>query len=100
VTDVSAAGRAATEPEPRRAAVTVRLFAAAAEAARADQVELAAEAASTAGALRRALVAAHGADLASVLPRCALVSGGVRLGDDAAIPPGSLVDVLPPFAGG
>jgi sulfur-carrier protein len=55
----------------------------------------------TAGALRRAMVAAHGSELERVLARCSLLAAGRRLpDDDAAVPDGVTVDVLPPFAGG
>ena len=81
--------------------VTVRYFAAAAEAAGVSTETLDAADASTAGALRAALVDAHGPELERVLVRCALLAAGVRLDDDAApVPAGVTVDVLPPFAGG
>jgi len=78
--------------------ITVRYFASAAEAAgtATEQVE-----AGTAGELRAALAARHGAGLERVLARCALLHDGQRLDDPAdAVPPGGRVDVLPPFAGG
>ncbi|NLF05769.1 MAG: MoaD/ThiS family protein [Actinomycetales bacterium] len=76
----------------------VRYFAGAAEAAGTSAERLGAR---TAGELRAAMVAAHGAELERVLGRCTLLADGVRL-DDAATPltPGGTVDVLPPFAGG
>ncbi len=78
--------------------IQVRLFAGAAEAAGAAVTRVQAR---TAGELRTALVAAHGAALAEVLPRCALLADGVRLdGDAAPLVAGGTVDVLPPFAGG
>lgn len=78
--------------------VTVRYFAAAAEAAGTDREQLDA---TTAGGLRAAMTSAHGADLARVLTRCSLLADGVRLdADDAPLTPGATVDVLPPFAGG
>jgi len=81
--------------------VTVRYFAAAAEAAGVAQEILDAGSARTAGELRATIVAAHGPGLARVLPRCSLLAAGLRLDDDAAtVPPGVTVDVLPPFAGG
>lgn len=80
------------------ATVTVRYFAAAAEAAATASETLTA---STAGELRAAMVAVHGADLERVLTRCSLLAGGVRVRDDSTVlTPGSTVDVLPPFAGG
>lgn len=78
--------------------ITVRYFAAAAEAAGRDADE--AEA-TTLGALREDLVARRGAELERVLRRCSFLVGGVRADDDAAtLPDGVTVDVLPPFAGG
>jgi len=78
--------------------VTVRYFAAAAEAA---GVQTEALAACTVGELRSAMVAAHGADLERVLTRCSVLVGGQRLEDAAApLADGDLADVLPPFAGG
>lgn len=50
--------------------------------------------------LRAALVAAHGAAFERVLGRCSVLVGGVRAGDADPVPPGAVVDVLPPFAGG
>ena len=77
--------------------ITVRYFAGAAEAAGVDAEPLPGL---TAGALRRAMVAAHGPDLARVLARCSLLADGVRVDDDAPVRDGATVDVLPPFAGG
>lgn len=77
--------------------ITVRYFAAAAEAAGVDEESITA---TTGGELRAAASARHGADLERVLARCSLLSGGTRLEDDASIEPGATVDVLPPFAGG
>ena len=86
--------------------VAVRLFAAAAEAAGTSAASF--DDVPTAGALRAALLgrlpAQHGTDggeLARVLGRCSLLADGVRLADDdATVPDGATVDVLPPFAGG
>ena len=78
--------------------VTIRYFAAAAEAAGMPTQTLVA---GTAGSLRAAMVAAHGPALERVLARCSLLADGVRLEDDASVvPPGATVDVMPPFAGG
>ncbi len=77
--------------------ITVRYFAGAAEAAGVDTEALPA---ATAGALRRAMIEAHGPGLARVLERCSLLADGVRVDDDAAVRDGATVDVLPPFAGG
>lgn len=76
---------------------TVRLFAAAAEAAGVDEAQVSA---TTVGELRAQLVAAHGDELARVLPQCAIMIAGRRSADDVVIPPAATVDVLPPFAGG
>lgn len=78
--------------------ITVRLFAAAAEAAGTAQTQASA---TTLGELRAALVGAHGTALGRVLERCSLLADGVRLADETApLPAGTTVDVLPPFAGG
>jgi len=74
----------------------VRYFAAAAEATGLD-VEQRPE--PTLGALRTAVAAAH-PGLGGILPRCAVLVGGARAGDDTPLAPDELVDVLPPFAGG
>lgn len=74
----------------------VRYFAAAEEmAGRAD--ELRDE--TTLGALRDALTAER-PGLGGILPRCAVLVGGVRVDDDHLLGADDLVDVLPPFAGG
>lgn len=76
----------------------VRYFAAAAEASgtNAETVD-----ADTLGALRQALVAAHGPDFARVLERCSILVDGTHVDSpEAPLAGGSLVDVLPPFAGG
>lgn len=77
--------------------VTVRLFAAAAEAAGVDDTLVSA---ATVGELRERLAAAHGQDLERVLAQCAVMVEGRRSDDDAVLVQGSTVDVLPPFAGG
>lgn len=76
---------------------TIRYFAAAAEAAgRAEE----SVSAMTVGELRALLSERHGADLARVLTRCAILVNGERSEDTAAVGTGDVVDVLPPFAGG
>ena len=82
------------------ASVTVRYFAAAAEAAGVEQETLAAsEAGATVGELRERLVERYGPTMARVVANGSfLVDGVVRR--DAAAALGSNVDVLPPFAGG
>lgn len=76
--------------------VSVRLYAAAAEALGAQEDVIAA---GSALALRDAL-GARGEDAARVVPQCSLLRDGVRLDDEAALRQGDVVDVLPPFAGG
>ena len=81
--------------------VTVRYFAAAAEAAGVTTESVDPGDARTAGDLRAALVRVHGPALERVLSRCALLAAGSRLDDDATpLAPDVTVDVLPPFAGG
>ncbi|MBN9153435.1 MAG: MoaD/ThiS family protein [Microbacterium sp.] len=74
----------------------VRLFAAAEEAAgteRLDRTE------ADLGALRHGLAADHPA-LGAILARCAVLVDGARVDDDTPLTAGTVVDVLPPFAGG
>ena len=74
----------------------VRYFAAAEEmAGRAEETRTE----RTLGELRAAL-AAERPGLGGILPRCAVLVGGSRTDDDAALGEDTLVDVLPPFAGG
>lgn len=76
----------------------VRYFAAAAEAAGCASESVEAE---TLGALRAALVAAHGPAFARVLERCSvLVDGSHTEAVNTPLAQATLVDVLPPFAGG
>ncbi len=75
----------------------VRYFAAAEEAAGRDEE---ARGESTVGALRTALAAEYPA-LGGILPKCSLLVAGVRADSDSIpLGPDTLVDVLPPFAGG
>ncbi|GAA3800991.1 MoaD/ThiS family protein [Cellulomonas soli] len=77
--------------------ITVRYFAAAAEAAGLEQEQV------PAGSLASVLaevVARHGAELDRVLGRCALLADGVRVEGAEPVPAGAVLDVLPPFAGG
>ena len=76
--------------------ISVRLFAAAAEAV--GDAHTSVDAAS-AGGLRLAL-SSLGAEAPRVIAQCALLRNGERLEDDATLADGDLVDVLPPFAGG
>ncbi|GMA34270.1 MULTISPECIES: MoaD/ThiS family protein [Demequina] len=78
--------------------VTVRLFAAAAEAAGVDEASMTHE--PSVAALREALAARFGADFSRVLKQCSIVVNRTRASDDVPVPAGALVDVLPPFAGG
>ncbi len=80
---------------------TVRYWAGARAAAGTATDEL--DVATLAEALEAA-VAAHGERLGTVLGVCAFVVDGDPVGtrphDGVALAPGSLVDVLPPYAGG
>jgi molybdopterin synthase sulfur carrier subunit len=74
----------------------VRYFAAAQEATGLDSER---RAETTLGDLRRAVSEEH-QGLGGILPRCAVLVGGSRVGDDTPLGADDLVDVLPPFAGG
>lgn len=76
--------------------IAVRLFAAAAEAVGADQLNVDVV---TVGGLRESL-GSRGDDAARVVAQCAVLRGGQRLADTDALVGGDAVDVLPPFAGG
>lgn len=76
--------------------VHIRYFAAAEEfAGRAEDVRGEANV----GMLRAALTAEY-PRLGRILPTCALLVDGVRCTDSAPLATDTLVDVLPPFAGG
>ena len=77
--------------------ITVRYFAAAAEAAGVDTEHLPA---GSAAQVRSAMVSAHGAALEQVLGRCSLLADGTRVDGADPVPAGATLDVLPPFAGG
>lgn len=77
--------------------VTVRLFAAAAEAAGTEEISVPAGTAASIGA---GLVATSGDELERVWRQCALMVDGRRVGADELVAAGSTLDVLPPFAGG
>ena len=80
--------------------MTVRYFAAAAEAAGVEEETLAsAEAGSTVGELRDLLVGRYGPAMARVVANGSFLVDGVVQRDGSA-PIGGSVDVLPPFAGG
>lgn len=74
----------------------VRYFAAAQEASGLDSER---RTETTLGDLRRAVAKEH-QGLGGILPRCAVLVGGSRVGDDTPLGADDLVDVLPPFAGG
>lgn len=74
----------------------VRYFAAAEEAAGREE-EARSEA--TLGELRAALTNDY-PELGRILPRCAVLVGGSRAGDEVSLSGDVLIDVLPPFAGG
>lgn len=79
--------------------VTVRYFAAAAEAAGVDEERLELTDGATLGALRDELVARYGAPMQRVLRSGSfLIDGTVRR--EAGHPVAERVDILPPFAGG
>lgn len=79
--------------------VTVRYFAAAAEAAGLEEERLELAGPATVGALRELLAERYGAAMQQVLRSGSfLVDGAVRR--DPATPLGATVDILPPFAGG
>lgn len=81
------------------AMVTVRYFAAAAEAAGREEEQLELGSGATVGALRDLLRERYGAAMERVLRSGSfLVDGVVRRSPGAEI--GANVDVLPPFAGG
>ena len=78
--------------------LTVRYYAAARAAAGVAEEVMPGD---TLDALRTTMVKAHGDRLASVLSVASFLVNGVAWRDkDAPLPPGSTVDVLPPFAGG
>lgn len=74
----------------------VRFFAAAEEAAGTDRQQ---RSEASLGELRATLLAEH-PGLRGLLPRCAVLVDGARVDDDHVLGDDSLVDVLPPFAGG
>ena len=82
--------------------VTVRYWAAAKAAAGVAEERL--DAGGTLADVLEAVRAAHGADLAAVLGRCSYlvdeVSPGRAPHHEVAVGAGSVIDVLPPFAGG
>ena len=84
------------------ATITVRYFAAAAEAAGRDQEQLTLDgpaAPPTVGVLRTELLGRYGEPMAKVLKAGSFLVDGTVSRDDTR-PIGSTVDILPPFAGG
>ena len=78
--------------------VTVRFFAGARAASGVDTEQ---RSAATLDELVRELAEAHGDKLARVLPACSFLVDGTTTRDRTSVlSPGSVVDVLPPFAGG
>lgn len=102
--DDRAAAAAAPAAAPAAAGtLTVRLFAAAAEAAGAEELRLELDGTSTLAAVVDRLPGAadDDAQLARVLARCSFLVNGVRASAETTqLNPGDQVDVLPPFAGG
>lgn len=89
-----------TTPGPwtrgRDSMTIVRLFAAAQDAVGHDSLPTDAR---TLGELKERLVADHPA-LRDLLPRCAVLVDGARVGEAHRLDGARMVDVLPPFAGG
>ncbi|MGO1544610.1 MAG: MoaD/ThiS family protein [Gulosibacter sp.] len=73
----------------------VRLFAAAADAAGVESIEVEADSVES---LRSVLSARFGAEFSNVLAQCSLLANGQKV-EAGALPDGR-VDILPPFAGG
>ncbi len=83
---------------PATPAITVRYFAGARAA---SGVDTEAREAGTLDELVRQIVGEHGERLERVLTACSFLVDGTSTRDRAvALSPGSVVDVLPPFAGG
>ena len=76
--------------------ITVRLFAAARDAAGTDSVQIPADVPLAAALAELGL----GDRFTRVLAACTLMCEGRRIGATDALPDGAVVDVLPPFAGG
>ncbi|HQZ86642.1 MAG TPA: MoaD/ThiS family protein [Actinomycetota bacterium] len=95
----------ATHPSPDAAAaapntgdtVTVTLFAAARDAAGFREIELPA---GSVNDVLGALLAASPPALARVLPVCSLLADGHRVSGTPTLTAGTVLHVLPPFAGG
>ena len=84
-----------------RYSVTVRFFAAARAAAGVDQEQIDVQAPAFVADVLEAAVDAHGPKLAEVLRRCSFLLDETAVhGDQVPVAQGSVLDVLPPFAGG
>lgn len=79
--------------------ITIRYFAAAAEAAGTGEELWQADSTATLADLRRHLAGRHGHDLQRVLAVSSFLIDGTVRRDDGPVN-GQVVDVLPPFAGG
>jgi len=77
--------------------VTVRLFAAAAEAAGCEETSVPS---GTTSQIAVQLIATSGDEFARVWRQCALMVDGRRVEPGEVVADGSTLDVLPPFAGG
>lgn len=89
----------ANEVQDAAALVTVRYFAAAAEAAGREEETIAVRVGAPLDELRGILISRYGSAMARVLANGSFLSDGVVTRDFDA-PRGTRVDVLPPFAGG
>ncbi len=74
----------------------VRVFAALAEAVRAEELNLDADDV----AQVRATIAERGTDAARVVAQCTILRDGQRVDDAERVAVDDVLDVLPPFAGG
>ncbi|WP_243859063.1 MoaD/ThiS family protein [Actinomyces sp. ZJ308] len=93
--------RADAAPSPETLSVTLRYFAAAADAAGRPEERLDLPAGTTLAGLREQL-AGRGLEMARVVPICSFLVNSVSTPADSLTPlaDGDAVDVLPPFAGG
>jgi sulfur-carrier protein len=87
--------RLSSRRPPNKGIVTIRFWAAARQAVGHGEET---SQATTIAALREELGLRP--ELSNVLKMASFLVDGVRADDDTVIPPGCVVDVLPPFAGG
>lgn len=80
--------------------VQLRYFAGVAEAAGTAEESVEVAAGTSVAGLREQLAARHGAEFARSLSVSAVLVDGVRVAEDAELPAGIRLEVLPPFAGG